>query len=153
MTSQDWQSRKIIQMKPMQHPMPVAGFGDDGHIPPMNERLGKLEGQMEGVKHGQNMLLGGLGLVGAIIILLVTLGLGVGIYELQRIDQLSDKIGALPGQINSDLRDITKTLAQSISAAKQVPPQVIIMPAPPVKSERGESGGGGATGDMAKPPK
>jgi hypothetical protein len=107
-----------------------GGGGDGPYIPSMNERLGKLEGQMEGVKHGHNMLLGGLGLIGGFIVLLVTLGLGIGIYELQRIDQLSDKVNELPGKISSDLRDITKTLAESINAAKQQPPQIILIPPP-----------------------
>ena len=94
--------------------------GDGGGGPHMidMERVSRIEGEIEGLKHGHNMLLGGLGLVGAIIVVLVSIGLGIGVYELQRLDQLSEKFNALPAQISSDLRDITKTLAESITGRR-----------------------------------
>jgi hypothetical protein len=102
------------------------------HIPPMSDdsRIGRLEGEVGGLKHGQTQLLVAVGVVAAFVI-------GFGFYNLQRIDQvndrvdrLSDKINELPGKISSELRDITKTLAESITAAKQQPPQVILIPTP-----------------------
>jgi outer membrane murein-binding lipoprotein Lpp len=123
--------------------MPVAQFpslsprqgvehgGNDSQIPPdMNERLGRIEGEISGLKHGHAMTLGGLGLVAALVTIGVAAVIGFGVYELQRIDQLSEKVNELPGKISADLRDLTKTLAQSITAAKQQPPQVILIPTP-----------------------
>lgn len=95
-----------------------AGGGNGTYIPDMSERLGKLEGEVGGLKHAQNMTLGGLALVVALLV-------GFAVYGLQRIDQLGDRINALndkvnelPGKISSDLRDLTKTLADVIIATK-----------------------------------
>jgi hypothetical protein len=67
--------------------------------------------------------LGGLGIVAALLIVLVASVVGFGIYELQRIDHvgdrvsaLNDKVNELPRKIGADLRDITKTLADLSSA-------------------------------------
>jgi hypothetical protein len=86
-------------------------------------RVARLEGVVDGLKHGQTQLLVSIGVVAAFVV-------GFGIYTLQRIDTLSDKVNDLPGKISSELRDITKTLAESITAAKQTPPQMILLPAP-----------------------
>jgi hypothetical protein len=88
-----------------------------------DERIGRLEGAVEGLRHSQNMLAGLIALVAAFVI-------GFGIYTLQKIDGLDDKVNKLPGQISSDIRDITKTLAEVITATKQQTPQVILMPPP-----------------------
>lgn len=108
----------------------LDGGGGNSHPPEMMERLAKLEGAFEGLKmaieglrHSQNMMAGAITLVGAFVI-------GFGVYTLQRIDTLDSKVANLPSQISSDLRDITKTLATSITATKQTPPQVILVPAP-----------------------
>jgi len=47
-----------------------------------------------------------------------------------RIDRLAEKVDALPDKINANLRDLTNTLANSITAARSGPPQVILLPAP-----------------------
>jgi hypothetical protein len=113
------------------------GGGGGLYMPDMDERLGRVEGHLEGLKHSQNMLLGGIGILGTIISILVTVGVGLGVYELQRIDQIGDRIDSvnarvneLPGKISTELRDITKTLADVIIAAKQ-PSQAPNPPAPP----------------------
>ena len=97
-----------------------------------DERLGRLEGELSGLQHAQNMTLGGLGLIAALVAIVVAAVIGFGIYELQRIDQvgdrintLNDKVNELPGKISADMRDLTKTLADTITAARQsVPPPV-----------------------------
>jgi len=89
----------------------------------LEARLANVEGSIQGLSQSQNILGLLVGIVGAFVI-------GFGIYNLQRVDALTDKVGALPGQISSDMRDLTKTLAETITAAKQQPPQVILMPAP-----------------------
>src|ERR1700681_4012283 len=109
-------------------PTDTRGPGGDGVSPDMGEGLGRLESASEGLRHSQNLVIGAAFLVALIIV-------GLGIYELQRIDQLNDRIDQLsdrigqvstrvtnlPGQISGDLRDLTKTLAESIAAAKQTP--------------------------------
>lgn len=102
----------------------LAGGNGGPHLPGMDERIGRLEGSVEGLRHSQNLTVGIVSLVALVLI-------GLSVYELQRLDSLSDKVSALPGQISSDMRDLTKTLADAITAAKQQPPQVILMPAPP----------------------
>src|SRR5262245_1382918 len=85
------------------------------------ERLGKVEGDIGGLKHGQNMILWGLGIVAALLIVIVASVVGFGIYGLQRIDKVGDRITAfndkvneLPGKVGADLRNITKTLGDVI---------------------------------------
>jgi hypothetical protein len=43
---------------------------------------------------------------------------------------LAADVQALPGKISADLQNLTRTLADSINAAKQTPPQVLLLPAP-----------------------
>ena len=99
--------------------MQLAGGNGGRYIPDMGERLAKLEGAFEGLKsaieglrHSQNMMLGatlaGFGLL-----------IAIGLYTLNRID-------LLPGEFQA----INRTLSEAISAAKQTPPQVILIPAP-----------------------
>lgn len=101
--------------------------GGSSYMSDMKERLAKLEGIVEGLARTQEFTLVAVIGVGAILAAFI---IGFSVYGLQRFDQLSDKVSDLPAKISSDLRDITKTLAESITAAKQQPPQVIIMPAP-----------------------
>ena len=63
--------------------------------------------------------------------------LALGIFTLTKLDQQGDRLDKLtertielPSKVGAELRDIAKTLADSITAAKQTPPQVILMPAP-----------------------
>jgi hypothetical protein len=118
--------RQLAQAKAAERKDEVGhkGGGDGPHTPKMSdERIGRLEGAVEGLRHSQNMLAGLIALVAAFVI-------GFGIYTLQKIDTLDDKVNKLPGQISADIRDITKTLSEAITAAKQQAPQVIIMPSP-----------------------
>jgi hypothetical protein len=105
------------------------GGGGDSHITGMDGRLSRLEGLFEGLRHTQSITVGVIAFFGAILIFLG----GYTIRKLDqtniRVDQVSQRVGDLPGKISSDLRDITQTLATSITAAKQQPPQVIILPA------------------------
>jgi hypothetical protein len=138
------------------NPPTITKSSGDGQTPTeMNERLARVEEAIVGFRHSQNIMLGGLGLIVAILVGMTGIGAIFSFYLLGRIDTLSDRVTALPSQINSELRDISKTLAQSITAAKQTPPQVILMPAPtlvptpvptpspPSNLGGGQSGGGG----------
>jgi hypothetical protein len=60
-------------------------------------------------------------IVAALLTVVLVSVVGFGIYELQRIDQagdrisaLNDKVNELPGKIGTDLRDITKMLADVV---------------------------------------
>lgn len=94
--------------------------GDSGDTDvSLAERMAKLEGAFEGVKlsidalrHSQNVTLAVMGIG-------FTLLLGIGIYTVQRVDQI-------PGE----LRGIADSISQAVTASKQAPPQVILMPAP-----------------------
>ncbi len=86
--------------------------------------MARLEGAVEGVRHSQSMTLGAVGILAA-------LAIGFGVYMLQRLDTLTGQVNAIPDQINSNMRDITKTLAESITAARaSQPPTVIVVPGP-----------------------
>lgn len=104
----------------------VGAAGGDGGDD-MNERIGKLEGAIEGLRHSQNLVLGAVGIVAALVI-------GLGAYSLTRLDQLNDKVSEVPERVGADLRDLTKTLAVTITASKLQAPQVILLPAPSQRS-------------------
>ncbi len=100
----------------------------------MNARLAKIEATVEGYK-----------LLLAIIVSVMIGGfafLGVQVTRLEgkitqiegKISQVSSEVEALPGRINSSLTDLTRTLAGAITAAKQTPPQVILMAPPAARS-------------------
>jgi hypothetical protein len=97
----------------------VSGGGGGDYIEPMNERVAKLEVAVKGLRDSINIM---LAVVGIVVLILL--------YGVARIDQLNDRVTALPNQISTDLRDITRTLAESITAAKQQIPQVILMQPP-----------------------
>lgn len=90
----------------------------------MGERLARLEGALDGLRRHQDFVLAAIALLAALMI-------GFGVYGLQRIDAVDARVSALPGQISADLRDISRTLAASITAAKQSPPAVIYIPPAP----------------------
>jgi hypothetical protein len=91
-----------------------TGSGDGGSGM-SDERIGKLEGAIEGLRHSQNLTVGVVAVFAAVMI-------GLAVYSLQRIDQLSDRVADLPGKISADMRDLTKTLADTITAARQPAP-------------------------------
>lgn len=86
----------------------------------MSDRISKLEGQQEGIKHGQAILFAAVSAVSAILI-------GVGIYTATRLDALSDKVNNLPSQISSEIRETNRAFSEALSAAKIQPPTVIYM--------------------------
>ena len=103
-----------------------ADGGGGPHMPGLDnlgERLAKLEGLFGGIKQVQEITLVAVGLLATFVV-------QFGVYELQKIDLLNDKVNDLPGKISTELRGITNTLAEAITAAKQQPPQVILVPAP-----------------------
>jgi hypothetical protein len=102
------------------------------------ECIGKVEREIGGLKHGQNVMLWGLWIVAALLTVVLVSVVGFGIYELQRIDQagdrisaLNDKVNELPGKIGTDLRDITKMLADVVIGTTKQTQQSA--PIPPIR--------------------
>jgi hypothetical protein len=103
----------------------ARGDGDGGgpNMSTLGERLAKLEGAFEGLRSLQTVNLMVLGIF-------VAAAVAFSIYTLNRFNDLGEKITRLPSQINDDLRGLTATLSAAITASKQVPPQVILVPPP-----------------------
>ena len=99
----------------------------------MNERLARPEGAFDWLK------------VVLTLIVAITLGgfafLGVQVTRTDnkvaaladKVAALADQMAGLPNQINANIRDLTRTLSEAITASKQTPPQVILM-TPPVQA-------------------
>ena len=87
----------------------------------MTQRLSRMEGALDGLKHNQTITFAAVALVSAIVI-------GVSSYSLIKIGTLEARVAELPGRISAELRDINSTLSQAITASKQTPPQVILIP-------------------------
>jgi hypothetical protein len=95
---------------------PPAGIG-------LAERIARLEAAIEGLRHSQNLTTGATAMVAAVII-------GIGIYGLQRIDQTQESISREAAATRQDLVGVTTAIANSITAARQMRPSVIVVPAP-----------------------
>ena len=100
--------------------------GDEGD---MKERLARLEEAVSGVKDRMTLMT-------VVIGFMLTILLALGAYSLNRMDRLEDKIDELPGKINASVQTLTQTLATAITATKQQQPQVILMPAPAMQSQK-----------------
>jgi hypothetical protein len=89
----------------------------------MQLQLARLEGEVNAYK-----------LLFAAIIAILIGGfafLGVQITRVDgKVSATASEVQELPGKINRNLLDITRTLAEAITAAKQQQPQVILMPPP-----------------------
>jgi hypothetical protein len=111
--------------------MPISNQSDQPIFPPpwwdieMRERIARMEGEARSLRRIQDLTLAAVLGVGAILAAFI---IGFGFYTFQKVDLISDRVNDLPNKISSELRDITRTLAASITAAKQQPPQVILMP-------------------------
>lgn len=114
-----------------------SGGGHDG-TGDLGERVARLEGvfeafknTVEGLRHSQNLVV-------AIVSLLALVVIGVGVYGMQRIDQLTDRIAQtndriseVPGKVSDDVRNLTQTLATTITAARQPAPPPSAAPKAP----------------------
>lgn len=101
-----------------------GGGGSSGTSGGDGEKLARLEGIVEGLRTNHTLLMSCIGLVSALL-------LALGSYTLVKLDQLSSRVGELPSRITTDIQALTSTLSQSITAAKQPQPQVILIPPPP----------------------
>lgn len=107
---------------------PTGGGGVDGsppepHLSAMQVQLAKLEGEVSAFR-----------LLFAVVITILIGGfafLGVQVTRVDgKISATASDVQGLPERINGNLLALTRTLADAISAAKQTPPQVILLPPP-----------------------
>lgn len=109
--------------------MPIRTGGDDGSLSErIGERLAALEEAVRGVRHSQALV---ATFTTVILVVLVTVGIAVSGFTLNRVDRVGDKIDRLP----SELHSIANTLAGVITAAKQQPQVIVTVPAAPKQSE------------------
>jgi hypothetical protein len=78
-----------------------------------------------------------LAIFAGVLALSVTISIAGLVFLGNRIDRVetkvaavSDQITALPEKVSGNLRDLTSAMSQAITASKQAPPQVILMPSP-----------------------
>jgi hypothetical protein len=85
-----------------------------------------LKSSIDGLRHGQNLTIGVLGLVAAIM-------LAGFAYVLQRVDDVDNKVTELPDRINRNLLELNRTLSDAITASRavqQTPPIIVFPPYP-----------------------
>jgi hypothetical protein len=56
--------------------------------------------------------------------------IGFGVYGLQRIDQTQDSISREAAATRQELVGVATAIANSITAARQIQPPIVVMPAP-----------------------
>lgn len=90
------------------------------------DRISKLESAIDGLRHSQNLIWGGVLAFGALI---VTLQL----FTLNEVNGVTDKITEEFRAMRTETAATTSAIANSITATKQQAPQVILVPAPQVQ--------------------
>lgn len=116
----------------------LKGSGGDGTFDDMsttdiNNRLTRLEG-------GWSTFQFASGIVSAVVVGMMAVLIGgmallltVQLSTQSDVKALAEKVEALPDRINSNLMELNRTLSQAITASKDQPPQVILVPAPQVQ--------------------
>jgi hypothetical protein len=101
----------------------VDGGNPEAHLSNMMARLARLEGEISAYK-----------LIFALIITVLIGGfafLGVQITRADgKLSAVASDVQSLPEKISGNLLAINRTLSDAITATKQTPPQIILMPSP-----------------------
>lgn len=108
---------------------PVADTGNGhGQLLRLAERLARLETRMGGFRHFQSVIV-------SLAFVLFAFLIGLGIYNLQRVDlqgqrldDLGNQVAALPSKMTDELQNLIRTFAESVAATKRAP-EVIVLPA------------------------
>lgn len=106
-----------------------SGYDGDGGTPDMEalmREIAELRGRITQMPTAFQISSWAVSLTIAVIAIIGA----VTVFTNSRIDRLADKIDALPDRINSNMTALTQSLSAAITASKQSPPQVILMPAP-----------------------
>ena len=115
-----------------QNPPTTGGNGGPpgSQLNDMHVRLAKLESDVSSFRWMLGLVPAIFALVAAILIGGFAF-LGVQVTRMDgRVSTISTDVQSLPQKINSNLLDLTRTLADAITASKQAPPQVLMIPAP-----------------------
>jgi hypothetical protein len=102
---------------------PSGGGGGPPAGIDLAERIARVEAAIDGLRHSQNMSMGAMALFAAIVI-------GLLVYGLQRIDQTQETISREAAATRQELVGVANAIANSITAARQMQPPVIVVPAP-----------------------
>lgn len=114
----------------------IDGGGDPPHVPPMSlyERVARVEEAIGGLRHSQNLVVA----LGAIVVAIIV---GFGLYTLQRIDNVHDRvvseaertrdevngvssqIGMQATETRRELTNLVTAISNSITAARQPAPK------------------------------
>lgn len=100
-----------------------SGPPDDAYDPDMmiRERIARLEG-------GQTALFASVAVVSAVLLGAMGLLLSMMLDLQSQFRDLGDRVNALPGEINQNLMELNRTLADSITAARSgEQPQIIVI--------------------------
>jgi hypothetical protein len=107
-----------------------GGSSDGGGSPPLTglaERIARLEAAIEGLRHSQNLTIGATAAIGGILAAMI---IGFGVYSLQRIDQTQEAISREAAATRKELVGVATAIANSITAARQVQPAIVVIPSP-----------------------
>lgn len=121
---------KVVEIRPG-----VRRQRGGGAPPPtfgLGERIAGLEGAVEGLRHSQNLTIGATAMVGGILAAII---IGFGVYGLQRIDQTQETISREAAATRQDLVGVTTAIANSITASREMRPQIVVVPAPGAPQE------------------
>jgi hypothetical protein len=89
------------------------------------ERMARVEAAVEGLRHSQNLTIGFTAAVGTILAAVV---IGFSTYILQRIDQTQASISTEAAATRQELVGVATAIANSITAAREMRPPVIVVP-------------------------
>lgn len=92
-----------------------GGSTFDGMDHELNTRVSRLEG-------GNSTLQWSVAAISSVLIGALAIVVGLQVYTLGQVSSLSAKVDALPGEISSDIQELTRTLSGSITAAREMNP-------------------------------
>jgi hypothetical protein len=97
----------------------------------IGERIARVEAAIEGLRHSQNLTIGATAAIGGILAAVI---IGFSIYGLQKIDQTQDSISREAAATRQELVGVATAIANSITAARQIQPPVVVIPGPSAPS-------------------
>jgi hypothetical protein len=89
----------------------------------LTERIARVEAAIQGLRHSQNLTVGATAMVGTIL-------LALSVYGLQRIDQTQETISREAAATRQEPVGVATAIANSITAARQMRPPMIVVPTP-----------------------
>jgi len=102
----------------------------------LSNRVARIEGAIDGLRSSIDALRWVVGILALVVIGGISF-LGVQITHSDgRIASLESKVDALPDKINSNLLNLSKTLSDAITAARQQTPPIIVLPQPAPPPQR-----------------